>query len=63
MALQQSFADFAFAPRASWAAVGWPCIWRCASWDDAAVLPEVWFIVAVGGCSLLRVVLAVLAVD
>jgi hypothetical protein len=29
--LQQSFPDFALEPLASWAAVGWPCIWRCAS--------------------------------
>jgi hypothetical protein len=41
----------AFAPCASWAAVGWPCIWRCASADEVATSPDALFIVLVGGCS------------
>ena len=38
------------APSACCEAVGCPCIWRCASCEDAAVLSVDLFIVSVGGC-------------
>ena len=34
------------------AAVGWLCIWRCASSDDVAVFSEALLIEDVGGCCL-----------
>ena len=40
----------ALAPSACCAAVGSPCICRCASCEDAATSPVVRFIVPVGGC-------------
>ncbi|MDB5618223.1 MAG: hypothetical protein JWQ24_2461, partial [Tardiphaga sp.] len=50
---QQSFPVLpagAFAPSACCAAVGCPCICRCASWDDVGPPAVCWFIALVGGC-------------
>ena len=38
------------APSACCAAVGWPCICRCVSCDEAATSPLARFILSVGGC-------------
>src|SRR6185295_14101826 len=47
------------APSACCAAVGWPCIWRCVSCDDAATSPLARFIVSVGGCCFASVAIPV----